>query len=171
MGLFHCALDCGMSTTVNPWAIPVYTWNADGTAELTPLDSFTQTPLLTYYLCRNYNGQTEPIYHLCNEPYDYGPVTGVDNTASRPGAFVLNQNRPNPFNPNTSIEYRLPHGGNARLEVFNVSGQLVDVLVDGYRSAGTHMAVWNTGKHAAGTYLYRFTYRGFSETKKMTLLK
>ena len=172
IGLFHCAIDRGMSTALNPHRIPVYLWE-NGAANLVKLDSLERTPLLTYYLARTYNNQTEPIYHLMNEPFDYSSVTGVNEPAApdSPEAFVLYQNHPNPFNPFTSIEYRLPSSGYARLEVYNLSGQLVDVLVSGYRSAGSHMAVWNTGNHASGTYFYRFTYGGFSQTKKMVLVR
>ncbi|MFC1509527.1 T9SS type A sorting domain-containing protein, partial [Candidatus Omnitrophota bacterium] len=96
--------------------------------------------------------------------------TSVDSP-EKPEALVLGQNHPNPFNPFTSIEYNLPSDGSVRLEIYNTAGQLVDVLANGYRSAGTHMAVWNTGNHPSGVYFYRLRYGGFSEVKKMTLLK
>ncbi len=173
VGLFHCAIDRGMSDALDPSLIPVYEWKADGTATRMPLTSFEQTPLLTYYLCRNYDGQTEHIYHLCNEPFDYGTVTGVAQPAvpERPEAAVLDQNFPNPFNPYTAISYGMPEAGHARLEVFNSAGQLVDVLVDGYRQAGSHMATWNANGSASGTYFYRFRFNGHSLTRKMTLVR
>ncbi len=170
-GLFHIAKERGLTKKLNPANIPVYEWKADGTAALTPLTSFARTPLLTYYLQRNYNGGTEAKYHLCDEPFNY-PVESTDVAEdSRPSSFVLHQNRPNPFNPTTTIEYSIPRSGHARLEVYNSSGQLVDVLVDGHMAAGSHMAAWNTTGKASGTYFYRFRYGGFTETKKMTLLK
>jgi len=173
MGLFHCAIDRGMSTALDPMQIPVYLWEADGTATRVDLTSFERTPLLTYYLCRDYDGQTEHIYHLCDEPYDYGIATGVNerSVSAVPDAFVLNQNHPNPFNPLTSISYTVPKAGNTRLEVFNSAGQLVDVLVDGYRRAGTHLASWNAENNAAGTYFYRLRFEDFTRTKKMVLVK
>jgi hypothetical protein len=172
MGLFHCAIDRGMSTVLNPRKIPVYIWD-NGTATLTPLEQLTQTPLLTYYLRRNYNGQTENTYHLCNEPFDYSKfATGVNEQAvEKPDAFVLRQNRPNPFNPMTGIEYVLPRGGHVRLEVFSANGQLVNVLVDDWRAKGAHMAVWNAYGKASGTYFYRFRCGDFTRTGKMVLLK
>jgi hypothetical protein len=173
-GLFHCAVDRGLSNALNPNRIPVYIWDGDkGTATLTPLENLPRTPLLTYYLCCNYNGQTEKIYHLCNEPCDYNKFsTGVNESAEvKPDAFVLHQNRPNPFNPYTSIEYVMPRAGNVRIEVYNANGQLVDVLVDGFRSKGSHMAVWNAHGSASGTYLYRFRCGDFTRTGKMVLLK
>ncbi|MHB9028350.1 MAG: T9SS type A sorting domain-containing protein [Candidatus Latescibacterota bacterium] len=173
-GLFHCALDRGMSTALDPRRIPVYIWE-NGTATLTKLEDLPVTPLLTYYLARNYNGQTEKIYHLCNEPVDYvkfqGAISGVSDRDAAPRSFVLHQNHPNPFNPYTSIEYVVPKGGQVRLEVYNASGQLMDVLVDGYRSPGAHMAAWNAHSRASGTYFYRFRCGSFTETRKMMLLK
>ncbi len=169
-GVFHIAKQRGMVDTFNPHEIPVYEWKTDGTAVLTPLDSFERTPLMTYYLQRNYNGQTEPQYHLCDEPFEY-PSTNVAKQKSEPRAVVLNQNYPNPFNPYTSIEYTLPTSGNVLLEVYNASGQRVDVLVDGYKGAGSHMAVWNTYDYASGVYFYNLKFGAFSEMRKMTLVR
>ncbi|MHB9029408.1 MAG: DUF362 domain-containing protein [Candidatus Latescibacterota bacterium] len=171
-GLFHLARDRGMCETINPQNIPVYEWKADGSATLTSLNDFVRTPLKTNYMQRNYNGQTEPLYHLCNERYEYPPeaLLGVDRKAD-PQAFLLHQNKPNPFNPSTSIEFYLPKGGNARLEVYNASGQLMETLADGYYAAGSHMATWNTAGKSSGVYFYRFRSGDFASIRKMMLLK
>ena len=143
-GLFHIAIERGLSHLLNPMDIPVYEWKAEGIAILTPLTDFERTPLLTPYLRRNYDGKSESTYHMVDEPFYYPEPTAVDRLDA-PLSFVIKQNYPNPFNPYTTIEYILPKAGYARIEIFNINGQLVDVLVDGYKSAGTHMAVWNTG--------------------------
>ncbi|MDP2982267.1 MAG: T9SS type A sorting domain-containing protein [Candidatus Latescibacter sp.] len=173
-GLFHIAIERKMSTALDPREIPVYIWD-NGAATLTPLEKIPRTPLLSYYLTRNYNGQTEKIFHLVNEPVDYSKFeksVGVEESyPETPKSFVLRQNHPNPFNPFTAIEYDLPRSGYARLEVYNSNGQLMDVLVDGYQARGAHMAVWNSQNRASGTYFYRFRFGDFTETKKMTLLR
>jgi len=172
VGLFHMAMENGLSRYLNPMSIPVYEWK-NGTAVRTPLTDFERTPLKTYYMRRDYAGDEpeEDYWHLCNEPFDYTAVEVEEPERSeRPAAF-LHQNRPNPFNPYTSIEYTIPYGGHVRLEIYNSGGQLVDVLVDRYRVKGSHMAVWNTNNHSSGVYFYRFRFDGHSETKKMTLLK
>ncbi len=173
-GLFHIAKERGLSEVLNPANIPVYEWDPNGSPVRKPFSEFERTELKTYYLQRNYSGQTEAYYHLCNEQFEYPEeqslITSVQDNAA-PRAFVLHQNKPNPFNPVTSIEYYLPSGGHARLEVYNATGQLVDVLVDGYHAAGSHMATWNTAGKSSGVYFYRFRSGGFTETKKMTLLK
>ncbi len=171
LGLFHMSMENGLSKYLNPMNIPLYEWK-DGGAVMADLTSFERQPLLTYYMQRNWTGDaTEDYWHLIDEPFDYTTVSVEQETVDQPEAFVLQQNRPNPFNPFTAIEYRLPNAGNARLEVYNASGQLVDVLVDGFQSAGSHMATWNTHNHSSGVYFYRFTFGGHAETRKMTLLK
>lgn len=169
-GLFHLAIERGLATELNPNNIPLYEWSTDGSANRVSLDTFERTPLVMYYLQRDYDGQTEEKWHLCDEPYDYPTPTIVDNI-ERPEAIVLNQNQPNPFNPTTSISFSIPSSGNVRLEVYNMAGQLVDVLVNGYRPSGSHLAVWQSNRHAAGVYFYRLRYGGFTQTRKMTLLK
>ena len=172
LGLFHMAMENGLSKFLDPRSIPLYEWS-EGTAVMTPIDDFERTPLLTYYMQRDYNGTVEENYwHLIDEPFDYGTVDVADTqNVDRPHSFVLHQNRPNPFNPNTSIEFGIPEAGNVRLEIYNLQGQLVDVLADGWHSAGSHMAAWNTDTQASGVYFYRFRYGGATETRSMTLLK
>ncbi|MSR84155.1 MAG: T9SS type A sorting domain-containing protein, partial [Candidatus Latescibacteria bacterium] len=74
-------------------------------------------------------------------------------------------------NPATLIEYRLPRDGRVRLEVFNDSGQRVEVLADGWRQAGAHVAAWDTGSQGSGVYFYRFWADGFAQTRKMLLIR
>lgn len=69
-GLFHIALERKMSKYLDPHKIPLFEWKSAGPVQAS-LDSFERTPLLCNYLRRNYNGQDEPVYHFCNEPYNY----------------------------------------------------------------------------------------------------
>ncbi len=91
--------------------------------------------------------------------------------------YRLHQNTPNPFNPTTVIQYDMPPAGGAvKLDVFDVSGRLVKTLVDGFVEGGTQFANWD-GRDArgaavaSGVYFYRLRASGFSETRKMVLLK
>ncbi|RMG68125.1 MAG: phytase [Calditrichaeota bacterium] len=88
--------------------------------------------------------------------------TGIEppSDGTVPGALTLQPNFPNPFNPSTTIRYRLPGPARIRLSVFTVSGQRVATLFEGQQSAGWHQVVWN-GRNsrgqemASGVYLYR----------------
>ena len=88
-----------------------------------------------------------------------------------PTSFALGQNYPNPFNPSTIIEFALPEASQVRLEIYNILGQSVDVLVDERLSAGIHQVTFEASSNPSGVYFYRLTHNDGVETKKMTLLK
>jgi uncharacterized protein (DUF362 family) len=167
-GFFHLALERGLSKYLNPRDVPLYEWKLDGSATPTGLDRFTRTSIRTLYLQKAGEAQ----YHMVNEPYSYSGATAVDTTKyNKPDAFALTQNFPNPFNPSTSIQYYIPRSGDVRLEIFDIRGTLVDVLVDSHLAAGDHVTVWRSDRRPSGTYFYRLLYGGTSLTKSMVLLK
>lgn len=94
-----------------------------------------------------------------------------------PAGFVLEQNVPNPFNPETTIRYRLPSTQHVRLEVFNVLGNRIATFVDEKMSAGEHHVRWDgkdaSGKPvASGFCFYRIYFGGKSiATRRMMLLQ
>jgi hypothetical protein len=99
-----------------------------------------------------------------------------DNYSGLPRDFILHQNFPNPFNPTTEILYELPRASNVGLTVYNILGQEVIKLVDGFKTAGTHSVIWNGCNSygsavASGIYFYRLQSDEFSGQKKMILLK
>jgi hypothetical protein len=108
----------------------------------------------------------------------YGPdypgilLTGVEETGSNvPLEFMLSQNYPNPFNPVTSIPFSLPKESFVKLEIFNVLGQLVATLVNENRSAGTYTVTFDASSQPGGALFYRLTSEGYSQTKRMLLIK
>jgi PKD repeat protein len=88
-----------------------------------------------------------------------------------PARFALAPAYPNPFNPSTTIVYGLARAGHARLEVFDVSGRRVAVLVDGNKGAGEHRQQWRPQGLASGVYFARLTAHGNTATQRLTLLK
>ena len=106
----------------------------------------------------------------------HSAVTGVEAPAPRT-RLALERCRPNPFNPETRIDYELPQATRVRLEVFDVSGRLVATIRSGLQPAGRSSVVWNgrdaRGREAAsGVYAYRLTLEdGRALTRKMVLLK
>ena len=102
----------------------------------------------------------------------------IDGLASPPAVdrVALYQNRPNPFNPLTTIPYELEKDGHVRLLVFDVHGRLVQRLVDAEKGAGRHYAEWDgkdrDGRGAAsGVYIYRIDADGKQESRRMALIR
>lgn len=98
-------------------------------------------------------------------------VSGVERDEHLPAFFSLEQNYPNPFNPITSIRFTLAGDAHASLTVFNVMGQQVARIADGYFKSGQHNVNFDASRLSSGVYYYQLKSGGFIETKKMTLLK
>lgn len=88
----------------------------------------------------------------------------------------LAQNEPNPFNPSTTVRFRLPRATQVELCVYNVRGELVRTLATGAFPAGEHAVEWDGrtergGNVSSGVYYYRLVSDGIADMKRMTLLK
>ena len=88
-----------------------------------------------------------------------------------PDHYVLEQNRPNPFNPSTNIRYYLRDAGKVKLTVYNIMGEEVAVLVDNTQSAGYHTVNFEGSNLPSGIYFYRLKAGDFSDIKKMIIVK
>lgn len=99
-------------------------------------------------------------------------VTGIQSTGGIiPNNFSLSQNYPNPFNPVTNIEFAIPLSSAVKLVIYDIRGRIVETLVDAELSAGTYKADWNASNYSTGVYFYKLEAEGFSETKKMMIVK
>ncbi len=104
--------------------------------------------------------------------YIIGPITGIQNVNSGVlNDFNLGQNYPNPFNPATTISYNLAKSGFVNLKVFDVLGREVNTLVNEYQQAGLKEINFNAANLTTGIYFYSIKTEGFSDIKKMTLIK
>jgi 1,4-alpha-glucan branching enzyme len=132
----------------------------------------TDTILATYsipaFTARIYSNKSD---------VELGIVTSVRTPAPElPVAFALEQNYPNPFNPSTTIRFSLPADGAIRLEVFNLLGERIAVLDEGFKTRGLYTATWNgltsSGSPAgSGVYIVRLQMQGMSQSRKIVLLR
>jgi xylan 1,4-beta-xylosidase len=99
-------------------------------------------------------------------------TTGISGEVSNgPRKYDLGQNYPNPFNPTTTIRYQLPVAGVVSLKVYNLLGQVMSVLYEGFRQAGKYQAILNAEGLSSGMYLYQLKVGNFVSTKKALLLR
>ena len=103
--------------------------------------------------------------------FSTGISLGVNQQISIPDNYKLFQNYPNPFNPTTTIQYEMPQNGNVNVSIYNIKGELVEKLVDGYKSTGKYSIQWNPKNISSGQYFYQISVGGFVQTRKMVLLK
>ncbi len=80
-------------------------------------------------------------------------------------------NRPNPFNPATTIQYTIPRDERVKITVFDALGREVEILVDEIRSAGTHSVVFDAKQLPSGIYFYRMETPHYTQMKKMVVAK
>ncbi len=97
-------------------------------------------------------------------------TTGL-TVVSVPDAYRLGAAYPNPFNPETTIEFALPQDGITQLAVYSVNGSLVKMLVNGWQAAGLHRVTFEASGLPSGLYLYKMTSGDFTSTQKMVLMK
>ncbi len=116
-------------------------------------------------------------YRLKQIDYDgtFKYTNEVEVTINVPEKFELAQNYPNPFNPKTIIGYQLPVNGNVTLKVYDVLGNEVTTLVDGYKSVGSYEVEFNAAGLSSGVYFYQLSVEGgvreFKQTRKMLLIQ
>lgn len=119
---------------------------------------------------------TIPDFH---DRWNFGPkfpiriltLTGIKENKTHPGEFILSQNYPNPFNPKTNIGFRIANSGFVSIKVYDVIGNEVVTLISEEKSPGEYEVVFSGNELPSGIYYYRIESNGFTETKKMILLK
>ena len=88
-----------------------------------------------------------------------------------PTVFSLAQNYPNPFSDQTTITFEIPQAEHVLIEVIDLTGRRIAVLVDEQLEAASHEVTWNAGGLASGVYLYRMQAGSFTKTLRTTLVR
>ena len=95
----------------------------------------------------------------------------MNNQSIKNYNYNLEQNYPNPFNPNTTIKYNLDKPNYVKLTIFNLKGQEIETIVNGFQTSGEYEINWQAEGLPSGIYFYRLQVGDFSETKKLVLQK
>jgi hypothetical protein len=98
-------------------------------------------------------------------------ITGIVPISQNPESYSLEQNYPNPFNPATNIKFTILKSGVVKLKVYDILGKEMAVLVNKPLNAGSYQADFNGSSFASGVYFYKLETEGFTEIKKMMLVK
>ncbi|MCD4818808.1 MAG: T9SS type A sorting domain-containing protein [Candidatus Cloacimonetes bacterium] len=120
-------------------------------------------------------------WHTYSEIEVIGNIRGLTTETEEeipefPNIYSLSPNYPNPFNPETTIDFSLKETDNVSLKVYNIKGQLVKTLVNEKKETGNHSIVWNgkdnnDRKVSSGVYFYQINADEFTDVKKMMMIK
>jgi hypothetical protein len=113
-------------------------------------------------------------YHDITESAE--TVVERDNKNGLPVEFQLEQNSPNPFNPSTRIDYKVPHQSQVKISIYNLMGELVAVLLNESQIAGSYSVTWNGNdqmgqKLPSGLYIYNLQTGDFELSRKMMFIQ
>lgn len=148
----------------DPRPIRRITWN--DTTEYTDVIPSISNPQYIYAVTSldKLNNESEPVIKSLN-------VTDVENENSQKLEFALQQNFPNPFNPETKIIYQLSENSKVSLKIYDILGNEIVELVNKENEAGRHEVIFDASKLPSGIYIYRINAGKFYSTKKMILVK
>jgi len=149
---------------------------------------YNQDPSITIDATHNFWGYANGPYNLITNPngagnavsdyVDYNPwltswteIKYYDISANIPDKFYLSQNYPNPFNPTTTIHYAIPEKTHVSLTIYNIAGQVVEVLENQSKEPGYYSIHLDASELGSGVYFYRIKASDFSEVKKCVIIK
>jgi predicted acyl esterase len=138
----------------NPFVLPTMK-NGSHTVYLST-NSYVELPVV------NNNGNTPAASYFEDE-------ANGQNTAAE--VFTLVQNYPNPFNPATVIQYHIPVAEMVTIRVYDLLGREVKTIVNDVQSPGLHSVTFDASGLASGVYFYKLVSGGFTDVKRMLLIK
>jgi len=164
--VFMHALDAGASYNIDMWA----DLNTNGSYDAPPTDHSWRIEL------NNVSDNTAQNFQHNTDFTDLGGTVSIDSETFQPQDFVLYENYPNPFNPETSIRFELASAGHVNLDIFNIRGEQVAQLISSELNAGAHQVQWSAKDLAGndlptGIYIYTLRRGAQSQSKRMMLLK
>jgi hypothetical protein len=98
-------------------------------------------------------------------------TTGINQISETATTYSLAQNFPNPFNPTTNINFSVPKSQFVNVSIYDITGKLVQELVNSNLAAGKYNTTWDAANFSSGVYFYKIQAGDFIEMKKMSLIK
>jgi hypothetical protein len=161
-------------------------WGADAVGiEYSTNGGYSWAPIGYSQNCESYswvvpntpsNACKVKVYHgdVSGISQNYFTITDaldVDENNETVTSYQLYQNYPNPFNPSTRIKFQLPESGQVSLKVYDIIGNEVSVLVNGFRNSGAYETEFDASLLSSGIYFIHFRSGGFTDIKKMVVVK
>ena len=144
---------------------------ATGVMEMEYDDVVTENGVYDYTVVAVYTSGSSNVISASIEVTDLGADDPII-----PDVTALNGNYPNPFNPVTNIAFSISEPTNVNIEIYNIKGEKVTTLVNGYMEANNYTYTWdgtdnNRNSVSSGVYFYKMKAGRYTSTKKMILMK
>lgn len=158
-----------------------YKYSTNGGVSFSPDIRLTNDPAISVYPChtvsvagihclwRDFRDGNWEVYYKRNPTGNLVNVHTLSNEL--PSLYFLGQNYPNPFNPMTKLKFQIPNPGFVKLIIHDALGREIAVLVNEHLYPGTYEFDWNALNYPGGVYFYKLETDGFTETKRMMLIK
>ncbi len=127
--------------------------------------------MVSFQLSKSLNTSMSNFDYTIQNAVVVANSVGVTSNTTDVKEYALAQNFPNPFNPSTKIAFSLPKQGNVTLKVYNMLGKEIATLVNEVRSIGNYEINFDGANLSSGVYFYKLEAEGFSEVKRMMLIK
>ena len=126
----------------------------------------------TFKLLKNATGELIELGGDVDEWTSNGvfTISGLTEVQT-PEEFGLDSAYPNPFNPVTTLSFKLPMDSQVSIQVYNVQGRLIETLVDYNMQSGYHSITWNADQHSSGMYFVKMISGDHISTQKLLLVK
>jgi hypothetical protein len=136
-----------------------------------PYEELTKGIGYTKYFCEEAMPYLRQLVGAEIDGIVYGNISDIVSSINRPKQFHLYPNYPNPFNNTTNIVYTLSKNSDVILSIYDITGRLLETIVNQHQNTGTFSICWNASRYSSGVYLYKIKTDGFQQVKKMLLIK
>lgn len=161
-------LELSQNGSSGPWSTIADSVPNNGRYQWTVPQSIASSNCFIRYTLTN---QTGTVTGMNSGPFMIGILLNVENEVSQVGDYKLYQNYPNPFNSMTKIQFQVKSNKFVKLNVFDITGKEIKILVNEYLKRGEYEYLFDAGDLPSGVYFYRLQVGEFSETRSMILIK
>jgi len=102
---------------------------------------------------------------------EYGNLNKIYQSNNPPHRFRLHPNFPNPFNADTKIKYEILKPGNVTIQIFDITGNIIEIIRDSRQETGQYTINWNASNYSTGIYIIQLQVEEFTQSIKCLLLK
>ena len=156
-----------MFPLTNEYVFPIMIYGNESSTSQIDFEYYNSTSNEYYSIEKTIGFQPDMTVGNALSPYELYQ----DAVTDLPSSYSLGKIYPNPFNPTTTVDYSIGKAGHVNMVIYDVSGRIVDTLVDGYRNIGNYEIRWTANDCPSGVYFVSLNINGFTENSKLMLIK